>query len=68
MSVPVLLVTNSADDACTPAHSEALLAGFGRSDVEHRIIKGATHYYIGQDRVPMDEATATVVDWIDGLR
>jgi hypothetical protein len=64
VTVPVLVVTNSADDACGPSHSAALFAGFRQVDKEHVTIPGATHYYIGDDRQPMEHATAVVVEWM----
>lgn len=48
ISVPVLIVQNSADDACTPSHAARLFKGVKHADKEFHEIKGATHYYIGQ--------------------
>lgn len=64
VTVPALVLTNSADDACGPSHSDAVFEAFASTDKERRTIKGATHYYIGEDKSPMHEATAVVVDWL----
>lgn len=48
ISVPALVIGNSADDACTPSHTERLFNAIGHSNkVRHEVI-GANHYYFGQ--------------------
>jgi dienelactone hydrolase len=64
VTVPALVVTNSADDACTPSHSAALYDGFRHRDRAQVTIAGATHYYLGEDRGPMHTAARTVVGWL----
>lgn len=64
ITVPALVVTNSADDACGPSHSAAVFEALGASDKEHATIPGASHYYIGADKTPMNQATDLVVDWL----
>lgn len=63
ISVPVLVVENSADDACTPSHAARILAGVRHGDKEFHVVKGATHYYIGQPG-KMAEAVGLVSDWL----
>jgi len=63
ISVPVLVIENSADDACTPSHAARLLKGVQHNDKEFHVIKGATHYYIGQPD-KMAEAVVLVTDWL----
>jgi dienelactone hydrolase len=63
VSVPALVVTNSADDACGPSNSDALFAAFQGQDKEHVTIDGATHYFIGTPE-PMSKATQITVDWL----
>lgn len=63
ISVPALVVTNSADDACGPSNSDALFAAFPGADKEHLTIEGATHYFIGTPE-PMQVATRATVGWL----
>lgn len=63
ISVPVLVIENSADDGCTPSHAARIFAGVGHDDKELHVVKGATHYYIGQpDKVA--EAVGIVAGWL----
>jgi len=63
ISVPVLVVENSADDGCTPSHAARILAGISHDDKEFHVIDGATHYYIGQpDKLAV--AVGVVTDWL----
>ncbi len=62
ISVPVLVIENSADDGCLPHHNRRFLAAI-RSAKEHRVIEGANHYYFGQpDKCA--EAVAAIQDWL----
>jgi dienelactone hydrolase len=63
ISVPVLVLENSADDGCLPYHQRRFLAAIRHADKEHRIIEGANHYYFGQpDKAA--EAVAAIRDWM----
>ena len=63
ISVPVLVVENTADDGCTPSHAARLFNGVQHDDKEFHRIEGATHYYIGQpDKAA--EAVKVIVDWL----
>ncbi|QMW24194.1 alpha/beta fold hydrolase domain-containing protein [Sandaracinobacteroides saxicola] len=63
ISVPVLLISNGADDACTPDQAESLFAAIRHDDRELHVIDGANHYYFGQpDKVA--EAVALCQDWM----
>jgi pimeloyl-ACP methyl ester carboxylesterase len=65
VSVPVLVIGNSADDACPPSHTRRLFAAVGHDDKELHVIDGATHYYAGPEQRPqLAEAVATVTDWL----
>lgn len=65
VTVPVLVVGNSADDACTPSHTHRLFEAFTHSDKELYVVKGATHYYAGPDQRPrLAEAVSVVGDWL----
>ncbi len=63
ISVPVLVIQNWADDACTPSHAERIYAGVTHGDKEKHTIQGATHYYIGQPD-KMAEAVGLTIDWL----
>lgn len=63
ISVPVMVVGNSADDACTPSHTHRLFEAISHDDKEMHEIKGATHYYFGQPQ-QLQEAVALCGDWL----
>ena len=60
---PVLVVGNSADDACTPSHTQALFEGVAHDNKEMHEIKGATHYYLGQPELASKTA-GLACDWM----
>lgn len=62
--VPILVIENSADDACTPSHAARLMAAAVNAPQEHHVIQGATHYYVGE-REKVAEAAAVTKDWIE---
>jgi pimeloyl-ACP methyl ester carboxylesterase len=47
ISVPVLVIGNSADDACTPSHTQRLYDAVTHEQKHLHVVKGATHYYTG---------------------
>lgn len=64
ISIPALVIGNTADDACTPSHTHRLYEAVGHEDKEMKEIQGANHYYFGQ----MDkllEATLVCHDWLN---
>jgi dienelactone hydrolase/diadenosine tetraphosphatase ApaH/serine/threonine PP2A family protein phosphatase len=63
VSVPVLVVGNLADDACTPSHTHRLFSAIGHPRKELREIEGANHYYFGQKK-QLGEATEAVGGWL----
>jgi pimeloyl-ACP methyl ester carboxylesterase len=64
VSCPALVVSNTADLACTPSHARRLFEALGSADKRYVEIQGADHYYIERpDLLP--QATATVVDWLE---
>jgi pimeloyl-ACP methyl ester carboxylesterase len=60
---PVLVVGNTADDACTPSHTDALFDAVAHEYKAKVEIKGANHYYMGQPELAA-EATGVVLDWL----
>ncbi len=65
LSVPVLLLVNTADDACPTAHTDAIYAAIPHADKEMVRIAGANHYYSGPgQRQHLETAIATMQDWV----
>ena len=62
--VPVLVIGNSADDACTPSHTQRLFDCVSQTAPSLHIVKGATHYYAGQPD-KLAEATGVVTGWLE---
>jgi len=48
VSCPVLVIGNSADNACTPSHTQRLFDAIPHDNKQRVDIAGATHYYSGQ--------------------
>ncbi len=63
VGVPVLIIENTADDACTPSHAERLWNALRVQDRERHAIKGATHYYLGQPD-KLAEAAGCIQGWL----
>lgn len=61
---PVLVIGNTADDACTPRHAKALFEAVSHKRKECHEIKGATHYYMGQPE-EASAATNVVIAWLE---
>lgn len=66
LTVPLLIIENSADDACTPSHAARLMAAAKHAPQEHHVIHGANHYYFGQPALAAQSASLAKA-WIDGL-
>jgi pimeloyl-ACP methyl ester carboxylesterase len=63
ISVPVLVIGNSADDACTPSHTQRLYDCVAHVSRRLHIVAGATHYYAFQPE-QLNEAATTVTAWL----
>jgi pimeloyl-ACP methyl ester carboxylesterase len=63
VTVPALVVENSADDACTPSHAARIRAGFTQVAPAFHRIEGATHYYLGQTEA-LKAALKVVLGWM----
>lgn len=61
---PMLVVENSADDACTPSHAQRLMQAASHCPQTHHVVKGANHYYFGQPQL-VQQAAGIVQDWIE---
>ena len=63
ISVPLLVVENSADDACPASHPRMVYEAAAQTDRQMHVIKGATHYYKGQPE-QLAEALSTTTGWM----
>lgn len=63
MSLPTLVISNTADDACTPSHARRLFDAIAHDNKALVEISGATHYYLGQ-RKQLQEAEQTCTQWL----
>ena len=63
VTIPALVINNTADLACTPSHAQRLINALGSTDKTHIDIKGADHYYI-ERRDLLDGAVAHVSNWL----
>jgi pimeloyl-ACP methyl ester carboxylesterase len=63
VSVPALVIGNSADDACTPSHTHRLFNAIRHERKTLHEVKGATHYYFGQKEL-VAEATGVISGWL----
>jgi alpha-beta hydrolase superfamily lysophospholipase len=61
INVPVLVVGNSADDACTPSHTHRLFDAVSHEQKQLHVVQGATHYYTGPNGAAhLAEASAVI--------
>ena len=67
ISVPLLAIENSADDAVPQPHVSAIHDAAGSRDKTFHVIKGATHYYQGQPEL-LKQAVDLCVGWMDKQR
>jgi pimeloyl-ACP methyl ester carboxylesterase len=63
VSVPLLVIENSADDAVPQPHAGIIHDAAASRDKTMRVIEGATHYYQGQPEL-LEQAVATCVGWM----
>jgi pimeloyl-ACP methyl ester carboxylesterase len=63
ITVPALVIGNTADDGITPSHTNQLYEAIGHDNKEIHWIEGANHYYFGQpDKAA--ESAALCGDWL----
>ena len=63
ISVPFLLIENSADDAVPASHGAAHFTAVASRDRKMVTIKGATHYYLNQPE-HLAEAVSVTRRWL----
>ncbi|HEY5900378.1 MAG TPA: alpha/beta hydrolase [Burkholderiales bacterium] len=64
VSVPMLVIENSADDAVPQPHARIIHDAAASRDKTMKVIKGATHYYQGQPEL-LKQAVDLCVGWMD---
>jgi pimeloyl-ACP methyl ester carboxylesterase len=67
ISVPLLAIENSADDAVPQPHARIIHDAAASRDKTFRVIKGATHYYQGQPEL-LKQAVEVCVGWMGRQR
>jgi pimeloyl-ACP methyl ester carboxylesterase len=67
VSVPLLAIENSADDAVPQPHARIIHDAAASRDKTFKVIKGATHYYQGQPEL-LKQAVDLSVGWMDKQR
>ena len=60
---PVMVINNSADDACTPSHSQRLFDAISHDRKAYFDIKGASHYYQSQPELAT-QAANHIKSWL----
>ncbi|MSQ70823.1 MAG: alpha/beta hydrolase [Betaproteobacteria bacterium] len=63
ISVPLLAIENTADDAVPQPHTRRIFDAAGSKDKTFLAIKKATHYYVGQPEL-LQQAVDTCMDWM----
>lgn len=63
ISIPALVIGNTADDGITPEHTKILYNSIQHDDKELVWIEDANHYFFGQ-REKADEAAQTCANWM----
>ena len=63
ITVPLMVMENSADEACPAADLPEIFAAAGSTDKTKHVIQGARHYYQGQPQL-LEQATTLTLDWM----
>lgn len=63
VSVPLLVIENSADDAVPQPHTRSVFEAAASPDKHFVTIEGATHYYAGQPD-KLEKVTRISLDWL----
>jgi alpha-beta hydrolase superfamily lysophospholipase len=63
ITVPLLAIENTADDAVPQSHVGRLHRAAGSRDKTFAAIAGATHYYVGQPEL-LKQAVDMTVEWL----
>ena len=63
ITVPLMVMENSADEACPPSDPRAIFEAAGSADKTMHVLKGAKHYYQNQPDL-LSLATQLTLDWM----
>jgi alpha-beta hydrolase superfamily lysophospholipase len=65
ITVPSLVMTAGADDACPVSHTAGIFNALGATDKQQHLIAGANHYFTGEHgREHLDQAMQVVGTWL----
>jgi pimeloyl-ACP methyl ester carboxylesterase len=64
ISVPMLAIENSADDAIPGSHTMRFFNAYGGKDKTYQLMKGANHYYVDQPE-ELAQAVDLIRNWLD---
>ncbi len=64
ITIPFLTIENSADDAVPQPHTGMVYKAAAAKDKTMKVIKGATHYYLGQPEL-LKEALTLMANWLN---
>jgi len=65
ITVPSLIVTAGADDACPVSHTDAMFSALGATDKQSFQIEGASHYFSGPDgKAHLARVSALMTGWL----
>lgn len=65
ISVPGMVMTAGADDACPPEHTNLMFDALGSADKVRVTIDHANHYFTGEDgKAHLKEAVGTISTWL----
>jgi alpha/beta superfamily hydrolase len=63
MSIPMLVIENTADDAVPQPHARLVFEAASSSDKTFELMRGATHYYAGQPE-HLHDVTQLILEWL----
>jgi pimeloyl-ACP methyl ester carboxylesterase len=65
ISVPAMVMTAGADDACPPEHTDRMFEAAGSADKVKITIDGANHYFTGEDgKSHLGQAVGIISTWL----
>lgn len=67
VTVPLLVIENSADDAVPQPHPRSVFDAAGSKDKKFAVVKGANHYYVNQP-AELAEAIQLMIAWLRDRR
>jgi dienelactone hydrolase len=66
ITVPTMVVTAGADDACPVSHTDGIFDALAARDKQKHLIEGANHYFTGpQGRDHLEQAMRVVGHWLE---